>query len=747
MKVRAPTYADEQLAFLTWYNLNVQYFFYVGVLGFIVLFAFLNALYRLLSAALVRRFHTLRPPLGSDGGGRVVGAATATGAAVVAAYRKWVYRRSQVVQWLGFENAAQLFVFLSYSALTLSLVFSGALGHPDYSAHHAARLTYAHLPLLVGLASKELGVVGWLTGLSPATLNCFHRWMARVVFFLACWHVYGRFYTNLPTIQPFARHYRYQAWGLFGFVLWTLMTFGSTRFIRRKHFKTFLFLHLVCFCFSIICLALHIPRLGPYLIASAVIYLSDRLVRLSSTIWFSLLRSVGRGIGPSARIELVGPDAFKLRITTSRRWTPGTHLYLHCPMLEAGGHPFSIASTFLPVSHLNTDPVPKAGEYTLCVRVHGGLTAKLQALALEGAEAQAYSAEETKHLTQPVYPVFTEGPYGHRLLLHRYESVLLVSGGTGVAYTLPLLLDLVRRARNKHLGGHKPLVTQRCTFVWTVRHVADVDLVADELREASAYAPPGFLDVQVYVTGVGGSSAGSSYANLASSASANSSAYTLGLGLTATQSIEYKPSASQASAHLNPFDQPRYDSLSASQSRLVLANPDLPAKDNSHETLDTTLVGSSTASLPRKSSLPPHLASHAPDTPAAPTTASGFPVDASAPGPPAPQPVGVGSTLPSPASAPSVPPSLSSHGHAFPTPSGPSTAYLPLHPGRPPIRALLADLVARTPRSGSVAAASCGPVALTDELGAACADTIDVGRVRRGEHRLNVMFHAEVFGW
>jgi len=56
-------------------------------------------------------------------------------------------------------------VLLAYFVLTFSLCFSGALNRWDYTAHHAARLSFAHIPLLVGLASRELAVVSWLTGL------------------------------------------------------------------------------------------------------------------------------------------------------------------------------------------------------------------------------------------------------------------------------------------------------------------------------------------------------------------------------------------------------------------------------------------------------------------------------------------------------------------------------------------------------------------------------------------------------
>ncbi|GEM08752.1 ferric-chelate reductase [Rhodotorula toruloides] len=87
------------------------------------------------------------------------------------------------------------------------------------------------------------------------------------------------------------------------------------------------------------------------------------------------------------------------------------------------------------------------------------------------------------------------------------------------------------------------------------------------------------------------------------------------------------------------------------------------------------------------------------------------------------------------------------------TPSAPATSssvdsvVIPFHAGRPRIRDILAEVVAHTPRAGSVAVGTCGPVALTDEVGAECSDMIDPGKVLRGEHRLNIMLHAEVFGW
>lgn len=70
------------------------------------------------------------------------------------------------------------------------------------------------------------------------------------------------------------------------------------------------------------------------------------------------------------------------------------------------------------------------------------------------------------------------------------------------------------------------------------------------------------------------------------------------------------------------------------------------------------------------------------------------------------------------------------------------SVVIPLHTGRPRIRDIVADVVAQTPRAGSVAVGTCGPVALTDEVGAACSDRIDPGKVSRGEHRLNIVSPA-----
>lgn len=101
----APTYTDAQLAYLDWYNAHVQAFFYAGLFSFVLLLAVANFLSRLVSAALVRRFYTLSPSTDDQRG---IASFVRLSSACVASWRKWTYRRSQLVVWIGLGSAAQL---------------------------------------------------------------------------------------------------------------------------------------------------------------------------------------------------------------------------------------------------------------------------------------------------------------------------------------------------------------------------------------------------------------------------------------------------------------------------------------------------------------------------------------------------------------------------------------------------------------------------------------------------------------
>lgn len=115
-----------------------------------------------------------------------------------------------------------------------------------------------------------------------------------------------------------------------------------------------------------------------------------------------------------------------LRITIPGgfHWHPGQHVFVRflTPDLHAlSSHPFTICS------------LPQSGQLMLYVRVRGGLTARLAAKAKRTPGCQVR--------------VWLDGPYGgmQERGLGESDRAVVISGGSGAGFTLPLILDVLIR--------------------------------------------------------------------------------------------------------------------------------------------------------------------------------------------------------------------------------------------------------------------------------------------------------------
>ena len=102
-------------------------------------------------------------------------------------------------------------------------------------------------------------------------------------------------------------------------------------------------------------------------------------------------------------------------------------------------HPFTIASvdttreeTPSDVTWTNKegldDTEPLWKELLFFINVHGGFTKRLRDAAEKGGKLK----------------VFVDGPYGKSPDLTDYDTSVLIAGGSGVSFALPLLLDGIR---------------------------------------------------------------------------------------------------------------------------------------------------------------------------------------------------------------------------------------------------------------------------------------------------------------
>ncbi|EEB86568.1 hypothetical protein MPER_16432, partial [Moniliophthora perniciosa FA553] len=100
-------------------------------------------------------------------------------------------------------------------------------------------------------------------------------------------------------------------------------------------------------------------------------------------------------------------------------------------------HPFTIASigsAMYSPSAASTSEKKAAGpsfwkELVFLINPRDGVTKRL-------AEAAA---------TEDTIKVYIDGPYGHSPDFSSYDTSVFVAGGSGVSYTLPMFLDVIRR--------------------------------------------------------------------------------------------------------------------------------------------------------------------------------------------------------------------------------------------------------------------------------------------------------------
>jgi hypothetical protein len=137
----------------------------------------------------------------------------------------------------------------------------------------------------------------------------------------------------------------------------------------------------------------------------------------------------------------------------------GTTFVLDSALLKGSQHgSFSSTSPAPTLASHNTQedqdqaPNQSQNQMEFLVRVGAGFTSVLH--------ARAVSFQDTHPGMAYTLPVLVDGPYSGPGTARGFDSVLLVAGGTGISFALPILEDLVVNA-----GVH----TQDVHFVWVVK--------------------------------------------------------------------------------------------------------------------------------------------------------------------------------------------------------------------------------------------------------------------------------------
>ena len=314
-----------------------------------------------------------------------------------------------------------------------------------------------NLPLLYLLSAKNQPL-RCLTGYSYEALNIFHRRVGELLCFEAVVHfvsmVLWQFLLAREWLIASRSAYTYFTHpiilcGIGAFMSYEILYFTSLASFRQRWYELFLASHVVLQIAALAFLWFHYETSQPYVAASLLIFIADRLI------WRLTLKRTTL----EADLHILDSDTFTLSANwdipqpqhpqnwfTSKQsilhgWHPTDHVFLTIPNLAGKAshalqaHPFTIASAAPP--HNPHSPTPRKNTtqhawLTLLIRAHAGFTRDLLNHALQSPSSRV--------------AVRLDGPYGssHALRMLRASGcAVLVAGGSGIAVAFPLIWALL----------------------------------------------------------------------------------------------------------------------------------------------------------------------------------------------------------------------------------------------------------------------------------------------------------------
>ncbi|ODH47141.1 hypothetical protein GX48_06736 [Paracoccidioides brasiliensis] len=377
-------------------------------------------------------------------------------------------------------------------------------------------IAIAQMPLVILLSSKA-NIIGLLTGSSHERLNWLHRWVARTLWLTATIHM-GFWFRSWDRYDYIALKLTADPLTQRGFAAWCILTFivlVSVAPVRKLSYEIFVAGHLLTFAGFIAALWYHAPdEVKEWVWIPVGLVVVDRIARFALVLHGNLTIFHSRVDDSPSRDLWANHATFTplpgnvTRITVPNpviSWKPGQHVFMSCHgLVPLQSHPLSIAS------------IPADKKLEFLVRAQNGATGKFFAHASKCLRI----VDNRDDNSDSVKRVGVEGPYGRIRPLRQFDSVVLLAGGMGATYTMPLMRDTVEAWKNEFLEKSSPRtlplfsspsrsLTKRIRFVWVIRSRSLLSWFAEQIQvalqdiDACRQSNPAFdreLRVSVYVT-------------------------------------------------------------------------------------------------------------------------------------------------------------------------------------------------------------------------------------------------------
>ncbi|KAK0228685.1 ferric reductase NAD binding domain-containing protein [Armillaria fumosa] len=341
-------------------------------------------------------------------------------------------------------------------------------------------LAMAMLPFLIVFGHK-INFIGTLIGGSHEKMQGLHQGVAGLHLYMSLVHtismsICGHRTNRLVDLCLNKLLFQYAYWT--GFValaplIW--LCCASLPIFRKAGYECFWILHLAAVGVYFAFLWLHCWQYldgGRYMYATFAVLGWGIVLRVGYMIYVNLHVHV-------ARVHVTLSGMLHLSISTKLRWTPGQHVFLRFLSVRPfESHPFSITS--IPTG--NDQP----SDMSFFIVPMKGFTSSLKEYCKRaGGRRDLF--------------VLLDGPFGHTTPeLRAFDNALLIAGGSGIAYILPIFQDLVQ------CNQGEVSATTRCSkieLIWVVRSRAQYQKMEKYVSETINESNDDGVAVSFFVTG------------------------------------------------------------------------------------------------------------------------------------------------------------------------------------------------------------------------------------------------------
>ncbi|EDU39527.1 ferric reductase like transmembrane component [Pyrenophora tritici-repentis] len=326
----------------------------------------------------------------------------------------------------------------------------------------------SQLPIHYLLAMRApYSPVQYLTRLSHEQIKASHQILGRITFLLFLLHavLYLNFFILTGFIAKRIKDWDV-IWGLASILLFSTISTTALGFVRRRNYRIFYVSHIVIANLIIVPLYLHVAHIRVYVyevMAVNFLHLVFRGLRLK------MYRGTLRLLPGTTLVQIRVPLPTD---SNALKWRPGQHVYLSRPW--AGNKAPSWYDQWLMINKTNPFTVAslpsKDKELLLVARTLNGNTKYLGDLARYLAQGGSnVPMLSTAGGDIPILPLLLEGPYGASTRLpnlSEYDRVLLVAGGVGATFIIPIYRSMLELDNTTSAGT-------RIRCIWAVRNLAE----------------------------------------------------------------------------------------------------------------------------------------------------------------------------------------------------------------------------------------------------------------------------------